>query len=79
MFNAVYLMAGAAASYQFHTSRTYYTLPNGLVVINRLYTLQRNLGHLDIEDAVLLYKASTGNSKLGTCTDNPTNYTYYQA
>ena len=78
VFYAVNLMAGTTTSYKFHTTRAYHTLPDGLVVVHRLDTLQGDFCHLDIEDAFFLHKATVGNGELGTCTDYPTGNTNNQ-
>ena len=70
----MHLMRGAAAAHQFHTACAEEALPQGLIEVHGLYLRERNLRHLDVEDAVLLHETRIRDGELGpSADDSPDN------
>ena len=63
-------MRSAAAAHHLHTTGSEDALPQGLIEVHGLYLRKRNLRHLDVEDAVLLYETCVRNGKLSASADN---------
>lgn len=69
MLHKLHLVARAAAAHQFYRTRIEHTLEERLVEVHRLHLEQRNLRHLDVEDAILLDEAAIRDGKLRAAAD----------
>ena len=67
-------MRRASAAHHLYASGAENPLPKRLVEVDGLDAGQWNLGHLDVEDAVLLHEAGVGDGKLAASPDDAAHY-----
>ena len=75
----MHLMRRAAAAHHLDATGAEEPLPEGLIEVHGLDASQWYLGHLDVEDAVLLHEAGVRDSKLAARTNDAAHDPYKES